>query len=65
MEIRNNAVTKVKAIGIILMVLGHSLCPIYIRNFVDLFNMPLFFIMSGYCFKDEYVKNAKKYLIKN
>lgn len=55
---RNNAVTIAKAIAIILMVMGHSKCPIVINHMLDLFLMPLFFIMSGYCFKDKYLTDG-------
>lgn len=61
---RNNAVTIAKAIAIILMVMGHSKCPVIINNMLDLIRMPLFFIMSGYCFKDKYLANSVSYLKK-
>ena len=47
-------VTYTKAIGIILMVLGHSGTISYIYDFIDMFHMPLFFFCAGYCFKDSY-----------
>lgn len=51
----NNTITVAKAIGIICVVVGHSGCPEYIRNLIYLFHMPLFFFISGYCFKDKYL----------
>ena len=42
-----NYVTIVKAIGIILMVIGHSGCPQMLSKFIYLFHMPLFFFCSG------------------
>jgi len=49
---RNNYISIAKAIGIILMVVGHSGCPSAIGRFIYLFHMPLFFVCSGYFFKE-------------
>lgn len=49
---KNNYISIAKALGIILMVVGHSGCPTAISNFIYLFHMPLFFVCSGYFFKD-------------
>ena len=49
---RNNFISIAKAIGIILMVVGHSGCPTFIGRFLYLFHMPLFFICSGFFFKE-------------
>lgn len=49
---KNNYISIAKALGIILMVVGHSGCPITFCRFIYLFHMPLFFICSGYFFKD-------------
>lgn len=46
-----NNISIAKAIGIILMVIGHSGSPEMINRFLYLFHMPLFFICSGYLFK--------------
>lgn len=51
-QTRNNYISIAKAIGIILMVAGHSGCPALINNFLYLFHMPLFFVCSGYFYKD-------------
>jgi len=61
-ELRNNGVTIAKAMAIILMVLGHSGCPEEVNNFLGIMRMPLFFMMSGYCFKAKYIDDGKKYL---
>lgn len=61
---RNETVTYTKTIGIILMVLGHAMCGSKVEQFVGLFHMPLFFIMSGYCFNPEYLSNARNFIIK-
>lgn len=49
---RNNFISIAKAIGIILMVVGHSGCPSAVTKFIYLFHMPLFFVCSGYFFKE-------------
>lgn len=49
---RNNYISIAKAIGIILMVVGHSGCPSAIGRFIYLFHMPLFFVCSGYFFRE-------------
>ncbi len=49
---RNNYISIAKALGIILMVVGHSGCPSAIGRFIYLFHMPLFFVCSGYFFKE-------------
>lgn len=56
MAIHNNYITIAKAIGIILMVTGHSVCPELLTRFIYLFHMPLFFFCSGLFFT-----NPKKF----
>ena len=52
---KKNHITIAKAIGIILMVIGHSGTPFsQIDDFIYLFHMPLFFFCSGYFFKEIY-----------
>lgn len=48
----SNSITIAKAIGIILMVIGHSGCPTVLCRFLYLFHMPLFFVCSGFFFKE-------------
>ncbi|UKK61052.1 acyltransferase family protein [Prevotella communis] len=50
--VHNNYITVAKAIGIILMVIGHSGCPALLFRFIYLFHMPLFFFCSGIFFKE-------------
>lgn len=57
-EYRNNYISIAKAIGIILMVIGHSGCPSIINRFIYMFHMPLFFVCSGYFFKEVTSKTA-------
>lgn len=51
---KNNYISIAKALGIILMVVGHSGCPVVISKFIYLFHMPLFFVCSGFFFKGIY-----------
>ena len=48
----NASITYTKALGIILMVWGHSGTFSYARDFIYMFHMPLFFFCAGYCFKE-------------
>lgn len=62
---RNNTVTYVKAVGITLMVLGHIIpYPSMWWNAIYAFHMPLFFLMSGYCFKEKYLDDAKQFVLR-
>ena len=55
---RNNFISIAKAIGIILMVVGHSGCPAIINSFLYIFHMPLFFILSGFFYKSKNLKDV-------
>lgn len=50
----NDTITYVKAVGIMLMVLAHCSNFSYVYYTVYMFHMPLFFLVSGYCFKEKY-----------
>lgn len=59
---RNNSVSICKSFGIMLMVMIHAGIPE--GTVVAMFHMPLFFVMSGYCFKDKYQQlPAKDYFL--
>ncbi len=60
----NNAVSITKAFGIILMVLAHSGFSKTGDAAINMFHMPLFFFMSGYCFKEKYLSSFKEYLMR-
>lgn len=65
MEQENNIVTLTKAIGIMLMVLAHAMSPEHVvGRVIYTFHMPLFFIMSGYCFKEKYLDDAKQFVVR-
>ena len=51
----SDIINMAKAIGIILMVVGHSGCPAWLHDFIYVFHMPLFFFLSGYCMKELYL----------
>lgn len=62
---QNNIVTLTKAIGIILMVFAHAMSPEHVVwRAIYTFHMPLFFIMSGYCFKEKYLDDAKQFVVR-
>ena len=54
-EQRNTVIDIIKALGIILMVMGHAGAPI--TQWIYLFHMSLFFIVSGYCIGGNYSDN--------
>lgn len=59
---RNTTISICKGIGIILMVIGHSGCPKPVHDFIYLFHMPLFFIITGFLFKDKYFEKPLIFL---
>lgn len=61
---RDNSVSIAKGLAIILMVLGHAQCPELVNKYLVMMRMPLFFFMSGYCFKTKYLDDARGYLWK-
>ena len=48
---KDNYLSTAKAIGIILMVVGHAISQNFAYRFIYMFHMPLFFFCSGYFFK--------------
>ncbi|MBQ7946314.1 MAG: acyltransferase family protein [Bacteroidales bacterium] len=51
-------ITYAKAICILLMVLGHAGVPMVVHRFSCLFHMPLFFFVTGFLFKDDYLQHG-------
>lgn len=64
MVARNEIIDIAKAIGIILMVIGHTRCPEYLRHLIYLFHMPLFFLFSGYFFNQKYLHDKRMFIKK-
>lgn len=57
------SISIAKGIGICLMVVGHAKMP-YIVDFIYMFHMPLFFVLSGYCFKEKYLKDFRTFTLR-
>ena len=60
---RDEKITIAKAIAIMLMVICHAGLPHVGGQFVTMFHMPLFFFVSGYCFKDKYLNDVRQFSI--
>ena len=63
-KVRDLTLDIVKAICIMLMVVGHSGCPTYLHDFLYLFHMPCFFFISGWLLSDKYIDDLKTGLLK-
>lgn len=59
---KSNSVTYAKAIAIMLMVLSHARFYQPGQAWISMFHMPLFFMMSGYCFKDSHLNDHVTFL---
>ena len=60
----NQTITYMKAIAIMLMVLGHSFYNTYVESWVNMFHVPVFFFTAGYCFKESHLDNFKLFITK-
>ena len=60
---RNITIDVTKGIGIILVVLGHIGIAFW-GHIIYQFHMALFFMLSGYCFKVDYLNNKKQFIVK-
>lgn len=61
---RDTSWDAIKGVGILLMVVGHSDCPEYLRNFIYLFHMGLFYYASGRFLKVENIGGGGKFIIR-
>ena len=61
---RDNSVSIAKAFAIMLMVLAHTWFMDIGNKWINMFHMPLFFFMAGYCFKDKYLTDFKSFALK-
>lgn len=59
---RNEFIDNLKGLAILFMVIGHSGCPELMFYYIYLFHMPLFFFISGYLFKDNYIDTPLKFV---
>lgn len=50
---RNVSIDIAKGIGILLVIIGHGAIPSWCKDAIFSFHMPLFFILSGYFFRNE------------
>ena len=59
-------VTYCKALAIMLMVLGHSCGDgmLYVTQTIYMFHMPLFFFLSGFCFKEKYLTSTGTFVFR-
>lgn len=55
---RDDTLDIMKGLCILFVVLGHTYTPV-ISNFVYLFHVAVFFMVSGYCFSDKYLESWK------
>lgn len=64
--ILNQNVTCCKVLAIILMVLGHCCGPAipYCTQIIYMFHMPLFFFVSGFCFKEKYLTDPESFVVR-
>ena len=61
---RDKSISMTKGLAIIFMVMVHARFSHNGDVFVNMFHMPLFFFMSGYCFKGAYLSDFRNYLKK-
>ena len=61
-KLTSDTVSTTKAVGIILMVMAHAGCPGWLGGYIGTFHMPLFYLMSGFCFKMAYLDDPKSFV---
>lgn len=63
-QFNSDAVAAAKGLAILLMVAVHAGSPEWSAHYIGMFHMPFFFIMSGYCFKEKYLSDARSFVMK-
>ena len=63
-QVRDKSISMAKGLAIILMVMVHAHFSSFGHAFISMFHMPLFFFMSGYCFKEAYLGEFRNYMKK-
>lgn len=58
----NEQFNILKGLGIMLVVAGHVFMSGFFHNLIYLFHIPLFYIVSGYFFKDKYLDSVSKFV---
>lgn len=61
---RNQTLDVLKGIGIILMVVGHSGPPECLNDLIYTFHMPLFFIASGWFFREQNLEDCRGFALR-
>lgn len=61
MSTHDSRISVAKALCIILMVVGHSGCPEFMRVFIYQFHMPCFFFVSGFLLKQKYINEIRAF----
>ncbi len=61
---RNTSFSILKAIAIVLVVIGHSGAPSFLNGFAYMMHVPIFFVCAGYFFRIESLENGGTYLKK-
>lgn len=63
-SLHNSHISILKAILIILVVIGHSGCAGLFLEFIYLFHMPAFFFISGFLFKEKHLNSFKSFFLR-
>lgn len=59
---RNHTITLLKAFAIILVVMAHAGSPVYLSRFSYMIGVSLFFMASGYFFKEKYLTDEATFV---
>ncbi len=62
MKNRNNVIDIMRAFAIIFVVIGHCSNDSFLNRYIYLFHLPLFFLISGYLYKEIYCEKPWEYI---